>query len=460
MPTVTNRRATPLLAFLLAVGLILPATAATQDDAPRGWEPPPPDVVERARAILAEAPLIDGHHDLMYSIQEILGGDDSKVDLRQRQPELAGDFPRMREGGIGGQFWAAYVASDSMVVGGALRHALRSIDMVHRILERYPDDLELALTADDAERIHREGRIASFIGFEGGHAIENSLEALRTFHRLGVRYLTLTHWRSTDWADAATDTPRHGGINPYGERIIREMNRLGMFVDLSHVSAQTMRDALRVSEAPVIFSHSSARAINSHPRNVPDDVLSMLPDNGGVIMVNFITGFIPPDGQEWVARRDSLEAELRAALGLPAQNPNVVSMQVALAKEPEDRSELDRRLAEWSRQNPRPRGHLSQVADHIDHIRSIVGIDNIGIGADYYTADPTATVAGLEDVTRYPYLFAELLRRGYTEEELKKIAGRNVLRAMREMETVSARLRAERRPDFAPAGFDPLEYRP
>lgn len=389
------------------------------------WDPPPARLLERARALLDEVPLVDGHNDLAYSIQQVHRGDDSLVDLEQRQPELSADFPRLREGGVGAQFWAAYVESDSMRTGGSLRHALRLVDLIHRVVQRY-DKLEWALTADAVERVFRDGKVASLIGFEGGHAIENSLEALRVFYHLGVRYLTLTHSRTTDWADAATDEARHGGLSPFGEQVVREMNRLGMFVDLSHVSAETMKDALRVSEAPVIFSHSNARAVNAHPRNVPDEVLALLPKNGGVVMVNFIAIFISPDGPVWAARRDSVVAELRRGLGRSAEGT----------------TNIERGLADWIKRNPRPRGTVADVADHIDHIRRIAGIDHVGIGSDFYTGDPEVMAVGLEDAGKYPNLIAELLRRGYTDEEVKKIAGLNLLRAMREMEGVAARLRA------------------
>lgn len=398
----------------------VPAAAQPQDR----WVPPDSALLARARALLGEVPFVDTHNDLVYSIQEKLAGDESRVDLRMPQPDLAADFPRLRLGGIGAQFWSAYVAVDSMRTGTSLRHALRSIDLVHQIVARYPEHLEFATTADDIVRIHREGKIASLIGFEGGHSIQGSLSALRMFRKLGVRYLTLTHWATLDWADAATDHSRHGGLTEHGERIVREMNRLGMFVDISHVSPQTMKDAIRVSRAPVIFSHSSAKAINSHPRNVPDDVLRLLPGNGGVVMVNFIATFIPPDGPAWEARRDSVAEALRVEL--------------------DDDTTISRRLGEWERRNPQPRGTVADVADHIDHIRRVAGIDHIGIGSDFYTGtnEPEVMSVGLEDASKYPNLFAELLRRGYGDTDVKKIAGLNLLRAMRGMEKAAADLQA------------------
>ena len=342
---------------------------------------------ERAERILAEAPLIDGHNDFPSQVLD-RGGSLETVDLARPQPALHTDLSRLRAGHVGGQFWSAYVSADSMH-RGALRHALRQIDVIHRMIERYPE-LEDARTADAVERIGRTGRIASMIGVEGGHAIEGSLSALRVFHELGVRYMTLTHSLTTDWADSGTDQARHGGLSPFGEEVVREMNRLGMFVDLSHVSPETMRDALRLSRAPVLFSHSSARGVTDQPRNAPDDVLRELARNGGVIMVTFVPQFVNAD-------------------------PAAAS--------------------------------LADVANHIDHIRRVAGIDHIGIGGDF---DGISSVpAGLEDVSAYPALFAELLRRGYSEEDLRKISRENVVRAMRQMEEVAGRLRRERPPSLA-----------
>ncbi len=339
----------------------------------------------KAYEALRLTPIIDGHNDFPSQVLA-RGGSLDLVDLARAQPRLHTDLPRLQEGRVGAQFWSAYVTPDSMD-GGALRHGLREIDTIHRMVARYPE-LELATTADDIERIQQAGRIASLIGVEGGHAIENSLSALRSFYELGVRYLTLTHSRTIDWADSGTDTPRHGGLSPFGEEVIREMNRLGMFVDLSHTSPETMRDAIRVSEAPIIFSHSSVRAVTDHPRNVPDDVLRELPRNGGVIMITFVPSFVSSTGS----------------------------------------------------------ATLNDVADHIDHAREVAGVDHVGIGGDF---DGISTVPmGLEDVSTYPALFAELIRRGYTQDELRKIAGLNLLRAMKEMEATAERLRAVREPSL------------
>jgi len=392
------------------------------------------ELLARAQALLERAPLIDGHNDLPSSLlsrgwqasetEWTHDPDDlARVDLLKVQPEHPADIPRLREGRVGAQFWAAYVTVEFMDQGNSLRQVLREIDVIHRMVERY-DELELARTADDIERIHAAGRIASLIGIEGGHAIEDSLAALRMVGQLGVRYITLTHWKTISWADAATDTAVHHGLTEHGETIVREMNRLGIFVDLSHVSAETMHDALRVSKAPVIFSHSSARALNPHPRNVPDDVLERMAENGGVVMVNFIPAFIAPDAAAWQKRRDARAEELRAEL--------------------DDQKQIDARLASWAAENPEPRGTIADVANHIDHIRKVAGIDHVGIGSDYYDAGGTSMPEGLENCSRFPYLFVELLRRGYSDEDVLKIAGRNLLRAMRQMEGISAELRATR----------------
>lgn len=406
--------------FSLALLLVLASPGAAQT---AGASDP---LVARAAAILREVPIFDGHNDLPYMLGELSGGHIEPFDIALPQPRLHTDLARLRQGGVGAQFWSAYVDVDSARHGGALRHALRQIDLVHRLVERYPE-LEFATTADDVVRLQRQGKIASLIGVEGGHTIENSLSALRIFHRLGVRYLTLTHSRNTDWADATTDFPRHNGLTEFGEEVVREMNRLGIFVDLSHVSAETMLDALRVSQAPVLFSHSSARAVNAHPRNVPDEVLRLLPANGGVVMVNFASGFVAPEAIAWNARRDSVAEALRA--------------------QHQGQREVGAALAAWLEANPAPRGTVQDMADHVDHIRRVAGVDHIGIGSDFDGV--TSLPVGLDDVSTYPVLFAELLRRGYSEQELKKIAGLNVLRAMREMERAAARIHRERGPSLA-----------
>lgn len=395
--------------LLVLLVLSAPFTVAQEPDAA---------LVTRARAILDKAPLIDTHNDLPSMLLERNGGDIAGLDLGIAHPELCADVPRLRRGGVGAQYWSVWTDSANMKTNRSLHEALRGFDVVLAVIRSRPE-LELALTADDVERIHRAGRIASLIGVEGGHLIEESLAALRIFHKLGARYMTLTHWDNVAWADAATDRTERDGLTEFGESVVREMNRLGMFVDLSHVSPDTMRDALRVSRAPVIFSHSNAAAINSHPRNVPDDVLRRLSQNGGVVHVNFIKEFVSPADPAWQKRRTAALEDLRSRL--------------------DDEKAVDEGIAVWETANPHPGGTIAEVADHIDHIRKVAGIDHVGIGADFYDAGATSMVPGLTDVTRYPYLFAELLRRSYSEEDLLKVAGRNHLRAMRQMEKAAQR---------------------
>ena len=384
-----------------------------------------PALVARARRLLQAAPLIDTHNDLPSMLLEKHKGDLTRVDLGTVQAALCADVPRLVEGGVGAQYWSVFVESSTMATRTSLHEALREFDVTLRLIRSQPK-LELARTADDIERIHRSGRIASLIGVEGGHMIEQSAAALRVFYELGGRYMTLTHWDNVEWADAATDRPEHDGLTKRGEKLVREMNRLGMFVDISHVSPDTMRDVLRVSRAPVIFSHSSARGVTEHVRNVPDDVLRALAANGGVVHVNFIADFIAPDAAAWRARRTAATEEMQGRL--------------------DDQAAIDRTVKEWEKANPPPRGSLSLVADHVDHAVKLAGIDHVGIGADFYDDGATSMVAGLENVTRYPYLFAELLRRGYSDEDVMKIAGRNHLRAMRQMERVAVGLQKTEAP--------------
>ena len=417
--------ASALLGLPALIAILALVSAAKPASAQESWRTPDPVLLERARAILRTVPLIEGHNDLPSRLLDVEGRGDPAPDLTHVQPLLPADLPRLREGMIGAQFWSAFTRADSIDTGGSLRHVLRGIDQVHRLVADYPETFEFARTADDIEAIFARGRVASLIGVEGGHSIQNSLAVLRQFFALGARYMTLSHNRTIDWVDSATDSPIHGGLSPFGEAVVREMNLLGMFVDISHVSAEAMRDVLNVTRAPVIFSHSSARAINSYPRNVPDDVLARMADNGGVVMVNFYAGFIPRSGPEWRASQDSVRAEYRKTLPL---------------------AEATREVARWTDGNPRPRGTLTDVADHIDHIRDVAGIDHVGIGADYYDPGGPSMAEGLDDLTRFPHLFAELLRRGYTDADLRKIAGENMLRAMREMERISAELAQSERP--------------
>lgn len=384
-----------------------------------------PDLLARAKALLEKAPLIDTHNDLPSMLLETKAGDLTSFDMSKIQPTLCADIPRLREGCVGAQYWSVWVDSATQRTHTSLHEALREFDAALRFIRSRPE-FEQARTADDIDHIHQSGRIACLLGVEGGHMIENSPAALRIFHDLGARYMTLTHWDNIDWADSATDRPEHYGLTELGERVVKEMNRLGMFADISHVSADTMRDTLRVTRAPVIFSHSNAFAIDPHPRCVPDDVLRLMPANGGVVHVNFIGAFVSPRNPEWQEKRAAALKDLHAHL----------DTDKAIAKG----------IADWEKANTFSRGTISEVADHIDHIRKVAGIDHIGIGADFYDVNSDSMVVGLEDVTRYPYLFAELLRRGYSDEDVLKIAGRNHLRAMRQMEKIAAELQMSEAP--------------
>jgi membrane dipeptidase len=394
--------------------LALPATARAQNDA----------ALERARRLLRAAPVIDGHNDLPWEVRtfERAPGDVSAYDLTKRTPGQT-DLPRLKEGGVGGQFWSIYIPGEIRDSGYA-RVQLEQFDIARRIIARYPENLQLALTAADAEAAMRRGRIASFLGMEGGHAIENSLGALRAYYDLGARYMTLTHNVTLDWADAAQDSARHNGLTPFGEEVVREMNRLGMLVDLSHVSPGTMSDALNVTEAPVIFSHSSARALANVPRNVPDSILARLPQNGGVVMVTFVGGFLSTEASDSMnAWRPLLRPQLEAA--------------------PDD-SARARIRREFFAAHPLPRATIAQLANHIDHVRRVAGADHVALGGDY---DGTSELpVGMEDVSRYPYLFAELIRRGWSDEDLRKLANGNILRVLKQAEAVAERLQKTRQP--------------
>lgn len=405
---------------VLANSVLAGVTAAADDPLA-----PDPNLLARAKSLLDQAPFIDTHNDLPTMFLETNAGDLTSFDMSKVQPTLCADIPRLREGGVGAQYWSIWVDSATQKTHTSLHEALREFDVALRFIQSRPE-LEQARTADDIDRIHQSGRIACLLGVEGGHMIENSPAALRVFHALGARYMTLTHWDNIDWADAATDRPEHYGLTEFGERVVKEMNRLGMFADISHVSADTMRDTLHVTRAPVIFSHSNAFAIDPHPRCVPDDVLQLMPANGGVVHVNFIWEFVSPRYPEWQQKRTAALQDLHARL----------DTDQAIAKG----------LADWDKENIPPRGGVSDVADHIDHIRKVAGVDHIGVGADFYDVVPGSMVVGLENVTRYPYLFAELLRRGYSDDDVLKIAGRNHLRAMRQMEKVAAELQKSEAP--------------
>jgi membrane dipeptidase len=376
-------------------------------------------LLDRARAIHKQSPLIDGHNDYPWALREHAQRDLDKLDITRPQPTIHTDIARLRAGGVGGQFWSVYVPAD-LAGQAAVTATLEQIDIVHRMMRKYPETFELALTSGDVERIARKGKIASLIGMEGGHSIDNSLATLRMFHRLGARYMTLTHNKNLAWADCAAEKPVLGGLSPFGEDVVREMNWLGMLVDLSHVSPDTMADALAVAQAPVIFSHSGARAVTDVPRNVPDNILQLLPKNGGVVMVTFVPGFVSSKVAAWTTQQTAAVARI------------------------EDADAKKKATDAWTTANPAPRATIADVADHIDHIKKIAGIDHIGLGGDFDGI--TSVVQGLEDVSTYPALTAELLRRGYKDDEIKKILGQNILRVMRETERVSAKMQKERGP--------------
>ncbi|HLB38703.1 MAG TPA: dipeptidase [Gemmatimonadales bacterium] len=382
--------------------------------------------LDQARQILREVPLIDGHNDLPWEIRVSFGFSLDSAHIDRGQPRLMTDIPRLRAGLVGGQFWSTYTPS-AFEGRGAARAGMEQVDIVHRLVARYPETFELARTADEVVRIHRAGKIASLNGLEGGHMIENSLAVLRDFSRLGVNYMTLTHSRNTAWADAATDSMVHRGLTRFGEEVVREMNRLGMLVDLSHTSDSTMWDVLRVAQAPVIYSHSSARHFTPHLRNVPDDILRAVARNGGVVMVNYVTSFIYRPRYDHDQRQSAYQQGLRQR-GL-------------------DSTAVRDSMRVWNQRNPAPRPELNVVVDHIEHIRDIAGVDHVGIGGDLDGIDDTPV--GLEDVSTYPALVAEMLRRGWAADAVKKVVGLNVLRVMRQAEAVAARLQRERAPSTA-----------
>ena len=387
----------------------------------------PNSEIQRARALHDKIPLIDGHNDLPWQYRKVAGNALSKIDIAQHQPGLHTDIPRLREGGVGGQFWSVYIPQ-TLPKGEHVRATMEQIDVVYNMLRQWPDTFQLSLTADDVEAAFDSGKIGSLIGIEGGHSIDNSLGALRMFHRLGARYMTLTHFKNVDWADSCTDKPKVDGLSQFGREVVREMNRLGMLVDLSHVHADTMRAALDTSDAPIVFSHSSARAITGHPRNVPDDVLERVKENDGVVMVSFVPGFVSQQTYEHGLARDAEKARLEAQ------------------SDSSDES-VEAGLEAWDADNPEPRATVSDIADHIDRIREKAGIDHIGIGSDFDGI--TSVPEGLEDVSKYPVLTAELLRREYSEEDILKILGGNILRLMRAVENAATRIQQERGPSEA-----------
>jgi membrane dipeptidase len=399
---------------LLLLALCIPASCLGADAAAN---------LNHAKALLDRVPLVDGHNDLPWSIREATGHpmDVDAFDLRQRMPGET-DLARLKEGRVGAQFWSVYVPGE--LTEGWARVQLEQIDLARRMIARYPERLMFATRSSDIATARRAGKVASFIGLEGGHVIENSLGALRAYYELGARYMTLTHNVTLDWADAALGERKHGGLTPFGKDVVREMNRLGMLVDLSHVSSEVMEQALDVSAAPVIFSHSSARALVDHPRNVPDAVLKRMAANGGVVMVTFVPSFVSNEAKAW---QDGFGARSK---GLAEGSDAFKAAEAAYVKE----------------KGPAPKATLAQVADHIDYVTKVAGIEHVGIAGDYCCG---VNPAGLEDVSTYPALFAELIRRGWNDADLTRLAGGNLVRAFARAEQVAARLQKERRPGLA-----------
>src|SRR5437868_7505472 len=406
-------RTAPLL--IAAAMLLSPAASAQRID---------PKVQARIDRILKATPLIDGHNDIAEQLRANYGmkveGPASGTDRWKPKP-LMTDMARLHQGRVGAQFWSVYIPSE--VTGDtAIRETIEQIDIVKRLVKAYPNDLALAATADDVVRIHKTGRVASLIGIEGGHQIGGNLAALRQFYELGARYMTLTHFKNNEWADSATDDPKYHGLTDFGRTVVHEMNRLGMLVDLSHVSDDTMRDALKVSKAPVIFSHSSARALDDHNRNVPDDILKLTAANGGVVMVNFYSAYVSDAFRKWNAEEAAEEARAKSLFnGRPEQREAAIKA--------------------WKTANPAPRVTVAEVADHVDHVARVAGYDHAGIGGDLEGIE--AAPEGLGTVSGYPLLFAELIRRGWSDANLAKLAGGNVLRVMRQAEAVAASMKDE-----------------
>ncbi|MEP6938142.1 MAG: dipeptidase [Rudaea sp.] len=423
----TNPMPLAMLTCILATGSLPTANAAESDAA----------LNARVDRVLTRTPVIDGHNDLPWELRERFAWG-AGIDLRQdtaklppnkdgpeEQTPLMTDIPRLRKGHVGGQFWSVWIPA-SVTGAAAVKMTVEQIDIVHTMAARYPQDFAMAYSADDIVRVQKSGRIASLIGIEGGSQIDNSLPTLRQMYALGARYMTLTHALNNDWADSATDTPKHHGLTAFGRAVVHEMNRIGMLVDLSHVSAETMKAALATSVAPVMFSHSSARALDDHPRDVADDVLEMVAKNRGIVMVNFAPAYVSEESARWESDRAAEKTRYNA--------PPFAGLYIG---QPERAKQA---LAEWDSKHPSPVVTLAMVADHIEHIRKVAGLDCVGIGSDF-DGIPT-TPKGLEGVDKYPALIAELARRGWSDDALAKVAGGNIQRVLREAEATARRLQA------------------
>lgn len=401
------------------------ALLAAADDKPADPKAAGPVVLtEEGLRIHREALVVDGHNDLAWQYRLKADMSFQNLDISRPQKGIHTDIPRLKQGGVGAQFWSAYAPAEQADKGKIVRETLEQIDVIQRMIRAYPETFEMAYTVDDILRIRKDGKIASLIGVEGGHMIDNSLGVLRIYYRLGVRYLTLAHTQTLDWADSATDVAKNKGMSPFGEQVVAEMNRLGMLVDLSHVSVDTMKHALRVSKAPVIFSHSSAYALAPHPRNVPDEVLKLMPKNGGVVMVNFYPGFLTPEGARASKELYTVARELRAKY----KNEN----------------EFQLALVAWEKEHPFPVANVRIVVNHIEHIIKTAGIDHVGLGSDFDGI--TFAPKQLEDVSCFPYITQELLNRGYTKEQIHKVLGGNLLRAFRQAEQVAKGASNDKRP--------------
>jgi membrane dipeptidase len=400
------------LAFLATVQLGTAENLQAQQEGANRYQ-----ISRRAAEIHQRGYVFDGHNDLPWEVRTKASKFFDEFDIAKPQPQLHTDIERLRAGNVGAQFWSVYVPVETIAAGNAFQTTKEQIELVHKMIARYPEVFELALDADDVERIQANGKIASLIGMEGGHSIEGSIGKLRQLHAMGARYMTLTHSETLEWADSATDVARSDGLSEFGEQIVLEMNRLGMLVDISHVSPATMHDALRVSKAPVIFSHSSARKIADHPRNVPDDVLAELPKNGGVVMINFFSGFVVPESAGVLLKQSALRKELKS-------------------KYPESKELQERELKQWQLKNPYPAGQAEIIVDHIEQVIRVAGIDHVGLGSDFDGISKLPI--GIEDVSKYPVITELMLRRGYEEEAIHKVLYGNALRVLRQATRIAA----------------------